>query len=44
MTVIALIVVAALLVGLSPGLTLVGAAVAVLLFERFAPGWRGRSS
>ena len=40
MTVLALIVVAALLVGLSPGMTLVAAAVAALLLERFAPGWR----
>jgi hypothetical protein len=40
MTVIALLVVAALLVGLSPGLTLVAAAAAGLLLERFAPGWR----
>ena len=40
MTVIALIVVVALLLGTSPGLTLVAAAVTGLLLERFAPGWR----
>jgi len=42
MTVIALLVVAALLIGLSPGLTLVAAAVAGLLLERLVPEWRGR--
>ncbi len=40
MTVILLIVVVALLVGMSPGLTLVAAAAAGLALERWAPGWR----
>ena len=40
MTVFLLIVVVALLIGWSPGLTLVGAAVAGLLLERWAPAWR----
>lgn len=40
MTVILLVVVVALLVGVSPGLTLVAAAVAGLALERWVPGWR----
>ena len=40
MTVILLIVVVAFLVGLSPGLTLAAVAVAGLILERWAPGWR----
>ncbi len=41
MTVILLIVVAALLVGWSPGLTLIAVAVAGLMLNLWAPGWRG---